>query len=42
MHLTDLPTTRPSKTLGFIIGISLILFIYFFTEFEDLPEPDSN
>ena len=35
MALTELPAVRTTRTTSFIIGISLIVFIFFFTKFKD-------
>lgn len=32
MSLTDLPTVRPSDSQIFLIALSVIIFIFFFTE----------
>jgi integral membrane sensor domain MASE1 len=40
MALTELfPAVRTTRTTSFIIGISLILFIFFFTEFGNEEDP---
>ncbi|MDQ0255307.1 hypothetical protein J2S74_002689 [Evansella vedderi] len=35
MPLTDIPAIKTGKITSFIIGISIIIFIYFFTEFKE-------
>lgn len=32
MSLTDIPTVRPSDTQVFLMAISIITFIFFFTQ----------
>lgn len=32
MFLTDFPTIKPSDSQVFVIALSIILFIFFFTE----------
>ncbi|WP_276328210.1 hypothetical protein [Evansella clarkii] len=43
MALTEMfPAVRTTRTASFIIGISLILFIYFFTTFGDDEDPEQE
>lgn len=35
MPLTNIPAVKTGKIPAFFIGISVIIFIYFFTEFKD-------
>ncbi|SFD04229.1 hypothetical protein SAMN04488168_11587 [Bacillus sp. 491mf] len=35
MALTDLPTFKPSENGIFLLGLSLIIFIFFFTQHKE-------